>query len=86
MAKESMSERNSNPFYFELVTCSGENCQSTSDLLVHRYSGEHMCATCINKLVEKINEEKEREHEDVFGKEGYYTDMSYNQLLQERSA
>jgi len=86
MAKETMSERNSNPEYFEVIECEAEGCKSTHGLLKHRYSETYMCLDCVNALATKIREEKEREDEELFGNEGYYTEMSYNQLLQERNA
>lgn len=90
MAKESMIERNSNPEYFEKIECSAEGCNSTEDLLRHRYSEDYMCTVCANKLVEKIKEEKEKEHEEIFGARIYpfygEIEQDFNDLIQEREA
>ena len=82
MAKESMSERNSNPEYFETISC---KCGRATDLLKHRYSEEFACVDCANDLANKYREEKERE-EETFGREGYYAEMSLNQIMQERNS
>ena len=75
MPRETMSERKSNPAYYEKIECSSEDCNSTEDLLKHRYSEEYLCAFCANKLVETIQAKKEKEHEEIYGREIYYTDI-----------
>jgi hypothetical protein len=88
--KETMIERNSNPEYYEKIECGAEGCRSTEDLLVHKYTGEHMCPSCVNKLEEKIRKEKEQEHEEIFGARIYpfygEIEQDFNELLIERNA
>lgn len=83
MAKETMTERNSNPAYYETIFCSVSGCGRTEDLLKHRYSDEMTCVTCVNAMVEKIEEQKRIEEEE-FERHDDYRDFSYNQLLTER--
>lgn len=87
MAKETMSERNSNPAYFERIECEAEGCKSTENLLKHRYAETYCCVSCANKLATKLREEKEREIEELYGPhESFRKDMALSDLISEREA
>lgn len=79
MPRETMSERNNNPAYYEVIAC--EECGGTEGLQRHAFAKDIMCVICINVLLAEAASEDEGNE-----KEGYYTDMSYNELLQERNA
>lgn len=64
MAKESMNEKNNNPTYYEVPTCSVSGCGRTTDLLKHRYSEDLTCESCVNEMVEKLEHEKMIEEEE----------------------
>lgn len=83
MPRQTMSERNSDPFYFETIQCS--ECCGVDGLLKHKFTDELTCSACVDKINKAFNEAK-KEAEENQVKEGYYTDFSYNELLQERNA
>lgn len=56
--RPSLVERNSDPRHFELIVCSAPGCNSRENLLMHRYSDEHMCEICVNNLVAEIKREE----------------------------
>lgn len=64
MGKETQSERNSNPIYFEVIQCSASGCDRKTDLLKHNSSEEILCVDCVNKLVEEIEHAKMIEEEE----------------------
>lgn len=76
MAKEFEIKKIENPAFFEKIWC--RECQSTEDLMAHKFSDIVMCCSCVNDLLTKAGEEDE--------KEGYYTDNSYAELIQERNS
>ena len=84
MPRETQTEKNNNPAYYETISC--EDCGGIEHLRMHASAKDIICVDCLNKVLARASEEKEREHEEIFGREGYYTDMSYNELLQERNA
>lgn len=83
MCRESMSERNKNPKYYETIQC--ENCGSTEGLTLHAYANDILCIGCVNdKLAEAA-----REDEEVTGR--YYDEDKADEdrleyLIQEREA
>lgn len=75
MAKEFEIKRTENPAFFEKIWC--RECQSTEDLMAHKFSDIVMCCHCVNDLLTEAANEDESE--------GYYTDMNQNELYQERN-
>jgi hypothetical protein len=62
---------------FETIEC--EECGGSEDLLFNKYKDTHICQTCLNFEISRI----ERETEDA--KEDDYRDSNYNELLAERA-
>lgn len=66
----------SNPKHFESISC--QKCGSTHELQRHRYSDEIQCVHCVNDELATIAKQANE-------REGYYYELSYNQLCEERN-
>lgn len=87
MAKETMSERNSNPEYFEVIECEAKDCKETNGLLRHRFNESYICPACLNNLMNEVRDQKEREIEELYGPhESFRKDMALSDLITEREA
>lgn len=64
------------PYFFEKTLCS-ECGEFEAELLKHKFSDVLTCVDCVNRQIQKIQDENESE--------GYYTEKSYNQLCEERN-
>lgn len=85
MPRETMSERNSNPFYFESIQC--EKCGSIENLRLHKHSGDVACVICVN--VAMAEAAREDEESNVIGRiydEDRASENRLEFLLQEREA
>jgi len=71
-----ISERSKLSKYYQPMKCS---CGSTKNLCFNDYSENILCQDCVNELA--LQEEEEARE-----LEGYYTENSYDYLLQERNA
>ena len=48
--------------YYEVAQCS--ECNTTEDLLVHRYNDDIMCTHCLNEQVDRIKHEEDVAEEE----------------------
>lgn len=83
MFKETLSERNSNPKYYESIQCEAQGCTERHDLLFHRYSETFMCTNHVNQLMAEASKEENvgREYDEDKADED-----RLEFLLQEREA
>ena len=67
MPRQTMSERNADPFYFEVIQCS--ECCGVDGLLKHKFTDELTCANCVDKINADFNAAKKMDEERVFENE-----------------
>lgn len=64
MPRQTMSERNSDPFYFETIQCS--ECCGVDGLLKHKFTDELTCSACVDKINDDFNAAKRIDEETLY--------------------
>ena len=67
MPRQTMNERNLDPFYYEVIQCS--ECCGVDGLLKHKFTEAFTCATCVDKINDDFNAAKRIDEETIYKNE-----------------